>query len=301
MSYPASVGVAREGDVATEGLGWTLRRGATVLPNSVTFSVWAPNATSVSAHVATGDAAGDHPLLPSKTERGVWETSVAKVRAGDRYGYRLDGVEPLPDPVSRSQPDGVHALSEVVDPGAIVWTDDAWRGVALADFVIYEIHVGAFTAEGTFEAAAARLNELVALGITAIELMPVASFPGRRNWGYDGVHLYAPQLSYGGVEGLQRFVNAAHAHGIGVVLDVVYNFGSLSFLEELSDEVHALGRQLGRKVQLMAESDLNDPRPVRARAGLAWMRHGRTMCTTPSTLRSRASGTGTTKISVVWR
>lgn len=197
MSYPASVGVAREGDVATEGLGWTLRRGATVLPNGVTFSVWAPKATSVSAHVATGDAAGDHPLLPSKTERGVWETSVAKVRAGDRYGYRIDGVEPLPDPVSRSQPDGVHALSEVVDPGAFVWTDDAWRGVALADFVIYEIHVGTFTAEGTFEAAAARLNELVALGITAIELMPVASFPGRRNWGYDGVHLYAPQLSLG--------------------------------------------------------------------------------------------------------
>ena len=332
MTYPGSVGAASEGDVATEGLTWTLRRGATVLPNGVTFSVWAPNATSVSAHVATGDAAGDHPLLPSRTERGVWETSVAKVCAGDRYGYRIDGGEPLPDPVSRSQPDGVHALSEVVDPSAFVWTDGAWRGVALADYVIYEIHVGTFTAEGTFEAAAARLGELVALGITAIELMPVASFPGRRNWGYDGVHLSAPQVSYGGVEGLKRFVNAAHAYGIGVVLDVVYNhvgpegnyldrfgpyctdvyrtpwgramnydgpgsdavrrrahdnalywvsefhidalrldavqgifdFGSLSFLEELSDEVHALGRQLGRKVQLMAESDLNDPRLVRA-------------------------------------
>jgi maltooligosyltrehalose trehalohydrolase len=332
VTYPASVELAREGDVRTEGLTWKLHRGATVLPNGVTFRVWAPKATSVSVHIGTGDAAGDHALAKSETERGVWETSVAKVRAGDRYGYRVDGGDPVPDPVSRSQPDGVHALSEIIDPDAFVWTDVAWRGVSLADFVIYEIHVGTFTPEGTFEAAASRIHELVALGITAIELMPVASFPGRRNWGYDGVHLYAPQESYGGVEGLKRFVNTAHAYGVGVVLDVVYNhvgpegnyldrygpyfteiyrtpwgravnyddagsdnvrrwahdnalywvselhidalrldavqgifdFGSLSFLEELSDEVHALGRQLGRKVQLMAESDLNDPRLLRS-------------------------------------
>ena len=310
---------------------WTLNRGATVLPNGVNFSVWAPAATSVTVHVATGDASGGHALAKSEIDRGVWDATVAQVRAGDRYGYRVDGAEPLPDPVSRSQPDGVHALSEVVDPDAFVWTDDAWRGVALPDFVIYEIHVGTFTPEGTFDAAAARLHALVALGVTAVELMPVASFPGRRNWGYDGVHLYAPQHSYGGVESLKRFVNAAHTHGLGVVLDVVYNhvgpegnyldrfgpyftdayrtpwgravnydgpgsdavrrwahdnalywlsefhidalrldavhgifdFGSLSFLEELSDEVHTLGRQSGRKVQLMAESDLNDPRLVR--------------------------------------
>ncbi|MEP7001418.1 MAG: malto-oligosyltrehalose trehalohydrolase, partial [bacterium] len=332
MTYPVSIEWARHGDVATEGLTWTLHRGASVLPNGVTFRVWAPNATSMSVHIATGDAAGDYALTKSETDRGMWEATVAKARAGDRYGYRIDGGHPLPDPISRSQPDGVHALSEVVDPDAFVWTDYAWRGLSLADFVIYEIHVGTFTTEGTFEAAASRLHELVALGITAVELMPVASFPGRRNWGYDGVHHYAPQESYGGVEGLKRFVNAAHAYGIAVVLDVVYNhvgpegnylarygpyftdiyrtpwgsavnydgagsdnvrrwahdnalywlselhidalrldavqgifdFGSHAFLEELSDEVHALGRQLGRKVQLMAESDLNDPRLVRS-------------------------------------
>ena len=331
MTYTASLKTARDGDVRTDGVAWTLQRGATVLPNGVTFTVWAPTATSVAVHVATGDAEGDHALVKSETTRGVWEATVAKVCPADRYGYRIDDGDPLPDPASRSQPNGVHALSEVIDPGSFVWTDDAWRGVAMTDFVLYEIHVGTFTVEGTFEAAAARLHELVALGITAIEIMPVASFPGRRNWGYDGVHLYAPQQSYGGVDGLRRLVNAAHAHGIGVVLDVVYNHvgpegnyldrygpyftdayrtpwgravnydgpgsdavrrwahdnalywisefhidalrldavhgifdaGSLSFLEELSNEVHDLGRRLGRKVQLMAESDLNDPRLVR--------------------------------------
>ena len=332
MIWPASIEMARDGDVRAEGLTWKLHRGATVLPNGVHFAVWAPSAAAMSVHVATGDAAGEHRLTRSATDRGVWEASVAHARHGDRYGYRIDGGDPLPDPVSRSQPDGVHALSEIIDPDSFVWTDQPWRGIALADFVIYEIHVGTFTPEGTFDAAATRLHELVALGITAIELMPIASFPGRRNWGYDGVHLYAPQHSYGGTESLKRFVNAAHAHGIGVVLDVVYNhvgpegnyldrygpyftdvyrtpwgravnydgpgsdavrrwahdnalywiselhidalrldavhgifdFGSLTFLEELSDEVHQLGRQLGRKVQLMAESDLNDPRLVRA-------------------------------------
>ena len=332
MTYPASLEASREGDVRTEGPTWKLHRGASVLPNGVTFTVWAPIATSMTVHIASGDAAGEYPLARSETERGVWTANIAKARAGDRYGYRIDGAEPLPDPVSRSQPDGVHALSEVIDADSFVWTDQPWRGVALADFVIYEIHVGTFTPEGTFDAAAARIHELIALGVTAIELMPVASFPGRRNWGYDGVHHYAPQHSYGGVESLKRFVNTAHAYGIGVVLDVVYNhvgpegnyldrygpyftdvyrtpwgravnydsagsdnvrrwahdnalywisefhidalrldavqgifdFGSLSFLEELSDEVHELGRQLGRKVQLMAESDLNDPRLLRS-------------------------------------
>ena len=141
--------------------------------------------------------------------------------SGDRYGYRLDGAEPLPDPVSRSQPDGVHTLSEVVDPAAFTWTDEYWTGVPLPNFVIYELHIGTFTPEGTFDAAAARLPELAALGITAIELMPVAEFPGRRNWGYDGVHLYAPHHAYGGSAGLKRLVDAAHALRIGVVLDVV--------------------------------------------------------------------------------
>ena len=323
---------ARESDVSVEGRPWRLHRGATLLANGVAFTVWAPAASNVVLHLATGAAAGEHTLARSAKERGVWELTIPGVVAGDRYGYRLDGADPLPDPVSRAQPEGVHALSAVVDPSAFEWTDDTWRGVAMADFVLYEIHIGTFTPEGTFDAAASRLPDLAALGITAIELMPVASFPGRRNWGYDGVHLYAPQESYGGADGFRRFVNAAHRHGIGVVLDVVYNhvgpegnyldrygpyftdvyrtpwgravnydgpgsdavrrwahdnalywisefhldalrldavqgiydFGSLSFLEELSDEVHELGRQLGRKVQLIAESDLNDPRLVRS-------------------------------------
>lgn len=323
---------AREGDVSIEGTLWRLRRGATLLANGAAYSVWAPLATQVVVHIATGDAAGDHELEKSTTDRGVWELAIPGVTTGDRYGYRIDGADPLPDPVSRSQPDGVHALSAVVDPSAFQWTDNDWRGVAMADFVMYELHVGTFTPEGTFDAAAARLPDLAALGITAIEVMPIASFPGRRNWGYDGVHHYAPQESYGGAEGFRRLVNAAHAHGIGVTLDVVYNhvgpegnyldkfgpyfteiyrtpwgravnydgpgsdavrrwahdnalywiteyhvdalrldavqgiydFGALAFLEELSNEVHELGRQLGRKVQLIAESDLNDPRLVRS-------------------------------------
>ena len=330
MTYPARVAMAGESDVA--GPNWKLHRGAMLTRAGVAFSVWAPTATSVTVHIATGDAAGDHALTSSHTDRGVWDAVVPGAKAGDRYGYRIDGGPPLPDPVSRAQPEGVHALSEIIDADAFVWTDSEWKGVALADFVIYELHVGTFTPEGTFAAAAARLPALQALGVTAVELMPLASFPGRRNWGYDGVHLYAPQASYGGPDGLKRFVDAAHGHGLGVVLDVVYNhvgpegnyldrygpyftdayrtpwgpavnydgpgsdavrrwahdnalywvsefhvdalrldavqeifdFGSLSFLEELSDEVHELGRQLGRKVQLMAESDLNDPRLVRS-------------------------------------
>jgi maltooligosyltrehalose trehalohydrolase len=321
-----------EGHVDTGPAPWVLRRGATVTEGGTTFTVWAPRASSVVVHVATGERPGEHPLAPSDTERGVWEGSVAGVHAGDRYGYRIDDADPLPDPVSRSQPDGVHGLSEVIDPDAFRWNDATWFGVSMADFIVYEIHVGTFTPEGTLDAAAARLPELREMGITAVELMPLASFPGRRNWGYDGVHLYAPQQSYGGVQALKRFVDTAHANGIGVVLDVVYNhvgpegnyldrygpyftevyrtpwgravnydgagsdavrrwahdnalywisefhfdalrldavqgiydFGALGFLEELSDEVHALGRQLGRKVQLIAESDLNDPRLLRS-------------------------------------
>ena len=331
MTHSIHFETARQGDVSTQGNHWSLRRGATVMANGVMFSVWAPEAQQVVVHVATGAAAGDHELARCDSDRGVWELSIPGVKAGDRYGYRIDGSDPLPDPLSRSQPDGVHALSAVVDPSAFHWTDDAWRGVAMADFVIYELHIGTFTPEGTFDAAISRLPDLLALGVTAIEIMPIASFPGRRNWGYDGVHLYAPQESYGGAEGFRRLVNAAHAHNIGVVLDVVYNhvgpegnyldkfgpyftdvyrtpwgrsvnydgpgsdsvrrwahdnalywlsefhvdalrldavqgiydFGSLAFLEELSDEVHELGRQLGRKVQIIAESDLNDPKLVR--------------------------------------
>ncbi len=142
---------------------------------------------------------------------------------GDKYFYIVDQNKPVPDPVSRLLPEGVHGPTEIVDPESFAWSDAAWRGLLLRNYVIYELHVGAFTPEGTFDAAVARLPYLKSLGVTVIEIMPVAAFPGTRNWGYDGVSCYAVQASYGGPDGLKRLVNAAHAAGLGVVLDVVYN------------------------------------------------------------------------------
>src|SRR5262249_32035134 len=127
------------------------------------------------------------------------------------------------DPVSRAQPQGVHGPSRVVDPRPFRWSDDRWHAPEWPDLVLYELHVGTFTDAGTFDAVVPELPALRALGVTAIELMPVGEFPGGRNWGYDGVHLYAPQSTYGGPEGLRRLVDAAHAAGVAVVLDVVYN------------------------------------------------------------------------------
>jgi len=145
------------------------------------------------------------------------------VRAGARYAYRIDGRGPLPDPASRYQPDGVHGLSEVVDPRRFDWTDRMWSRVAARQPVIYELHVGVFSPEGTFSGVEARLPELEALGVTTLELMPVAEFPGRRNWGYDGVDLFAPSHHYGTPDDFRRLVNGAHARGLAVILDVVYN------------------------------------------------------------------------------
>jgi maltooligosyltrehalose trehalohydrolase len=142
---------------------------------------------------------------------------------GDRYSYILDENKPLPDPVSRLLPEGVHGPTEIVDPSQFRWTDQDWRGLPLNEYIIYELHVGTFTTTGTFDSAIEKLNYLKRLGITAIELMPVAAFPGTRNWGYDGVSLYSVQASYGGPEGLRRFVDAAHRLGLAVILDVVYN------------------------------------------------------------------------------
>jgi maltooligosyltrehalose trehalohydrolase len=163
---------------------------------------------------------GDHPL--AEAGLGVWEGRFPG-GAGTRYRYRLDGDRAWPDPCSRAQPEGVRGPSEVVDAGAFPWSDGGWRGVALRDLVLYELHVGTFTPEGTFDAVIPRLPALRELGITAIEVMPVATFPGERNWGYDGVYAFAPHPAYGGPGGLARLVDAAHAAGLGVVLDVVYN------------------------------------------------------------------------------
>ncbi len=148
---------------------------------------------------------------------------VAGVAPGDRYRYCLDGGPLYPDPASRYQPEGVHGPSEVVDPCAFAWSDLDWRGIPLEELILYELHVGTFSACGTFAGVQERLDYLRELGITAIELMPVADFPGRWNWGYDGVCLYAPARAYGHPDDLRRLVNAAHRAGLAVILDVVYN------------------------------------------------------------------------------
>lgn len=153
---------------------------------------------------------------------GYFEVTIEDAGPGTRYSYRLPGDRDRPDPASRYQPEGVHGPSEVIDP-AFDWTDAGWFGLPINQYIIYEVHVGTFTEAGTLDAAIERLDELKALGVTAVELMPVAQFPGARNWGYDGVQLFAVQNSYGGPQALKRFVNACHERGLAAILDVVYN------------------------------------------------------------------------------
>ena len=196
---------------------WERRLGATpVGGGAVEFRVWAPSAGRVAVRL-NGE---DHPLAPEA--EGMY---AARLPAGhgDRYAFVLDARDPLPDPCSRHQPEGLRGPSTVVDHTAFAWTDGAFAGIPLAGMVIYELHVGTFTPAGTFDAAIEHLDELRDLGVTALELMPVAEFPGARGWGYDGVYISAAQSSYGGPDGLQRLVDAAHARGMAVILDVVYN------------------------------------------------------------------------------
>jgi maltooligosyltrehalose trehalohydrolase len=193
--------------------------GALPLPGNRThFRVWAPQRERIGLHIV---APHDERIALTKTDDGYHEAIVDGVHAGAQYLFVVNDRE-LPDPASRFQPHGVHGPSEVV-PREFAWSDGAWRGITLDDFVIYELHVGTFTDEGTFDAAIDRLDELRELGITAIELLPIAQFPGTRNWGYDGVYQFAAQNSYGGPLALKRLVDAAHARGLAVVLDVVYN------------------------------------------------------------------------------
>jgi maltooligosyltrehalose trehalohydrolase len=293
------------------------------------FVVWAPNAGRVEAVLLDPDEA----VALESGGDGLFSGVAAGAGPGRRYRYRLDGGDELPDPASSLQPEGVSGPSEVVGPWRD-WTDAEWRGVPLAELVLYELHVGTFTPDGTFDAIVPRLAELRELGITAIELMPVSQFPGARNWGYDGVFPYAVQDSYGGPDGLCRLVDAAHAAGLAVCLDCVYNhlgpegnvlprFGSVftdryrtpwgqainmdgpgsdgvrglligsalrlledyhvdalrldavdqiadasatHFLAELADAVADASTRAGRPLHLIAESDLNDPRMITARA-----------------------------------
>ncbi len=157
-----------------------------------------------------------------KMENGYWQL-LTTAAAGTRYLYRLDGGQPCPDPASHFQPEGVHGPSEVVNQAGFAWQDQGWQGIALEKLIIYELHVGTFTPNGTLREITARLDELRTLGVTALELMPVAGVSGERNWGYDGVYPFAVQAAYGGPEGLRQLVNACHQKGLAVILDVVYN------------------------------------------------------------------------------
>jgi maltooligosyltrehalose trehalohydrolase len=197
--------------------------GAQVLPDGrVRFRLWAP-ATAQVALVLESDA-GPARILPLEKRADGWAELVThEAHAGSRYRFALDGGPPVPDPASRRNGRGVHGPSEVIDPGAFEWTDGSWRAPPWPEAVIYELHVGTFTPEGTFAAIAGKLEHLRRLGVTVIELMPIAEFPGSRGWGYDGVLPYAPAAAYGTPEDLKALVCAAHAHGIAVMLDVVYN------------------------------------------------------------------------------
>jgi maltooligosyltrehalose trehalohydrolase len=194
------------------------RLGATPLGDRGTrFLLWAPAASRVDVVLEQGRR-----VALDRLERGYHGGLLPDVRAGARYRISLDGTEPVPDPASAFQPDGLHGPSAVVDP-SFPWTDASWRGVPLHDLVIYELHVGTYTEAGTFDALIPHLPRLRALGVTALELMPVAQFPGARNWGYDGALPFAVHDSYGGPAGLKRLVDACHAAGLAVLLDVVYN------------------------------------------------------------------------------
>ncbi|MCE3223706.1 MAG: treZ [Nitrospira sp.] len=206
----------------TETQSYRLDIGATVVENTgVRFKVWAPYAKDVAVKI-TAPQERLLPLVPNRS--GYFEGFVEGLAADSRYFFVLDRDKTRPDPASRYQPGGVHGASAVVDPHLFQWTDQGWRGAALRDYVMYELHVGTFTEAGTFDAIIPHLTYLKQdVGITAVELMPVAQFPGARNWGYDGAYPFAPQNSYGGPDGFKRLVNACHAQGLAVVLDVVYN------------------------------------------------------------------------------
>ena len=298
-----------------------------------TFRVWATIPKRVEL------ALGEKRVPMKRSEDGWWSVTVESARPGSDYGFVLDGEDPFPDPRSPWQPNGVHGLSRHLGHDAFAWTDAGFNAPPLSEAVIYELHIGTFTPAGTFESAIGKLDHLVQLGVTHVELMPVAEFSGNHGWGYDGVDLFAPHQAYGGPESLKKLVNACHARGLAVLLDVVYNhlgpsgnylgkfapyftdryhtpWGSAvnfdgphsdevrrffcenalswlrdyhfdglrldavhaifdmsarPFLEQLRDEVKQLAQRDGRRLVVIAESDLNDPRLIwpRERGGFA--------------------------------
>ena len=199
-----------------DALPWRRALGARPVGDGLAeFRVWAPRPDEVRLRVEDREHGLEH------AGHGVYEARVPAA-AGARYVYVLDG-EAVPDPCTRSQPDGLRGPSRLVDPGAWTWSDERFGGVPLRDLVLYELHVGTFTPEGTFDAAIPHVAALRELGVTALELMPVAAGPGERGWGYDGVYPWAAHTAYGGPDGLQRLVDAAHAEGLAVILDLVLN------------------------------------------------------------------------------
>lgn len=192
--------------------------GATVDTDRTTIGIWAPKSKQVRILIEDKEK-----IELNNAGFGFWRVETDKIKAGSFYKVILDDGQALPDPASRFQPHGVHGHSQVVDLKKFVWSDEQWRNPALENYLIYELHVGTFTPQGTFDAIRDKLDHLLELGINAIEIMPVAQFPGERNWGYDGVFPFAVQASYGGPYALQEMVNACHKRGIAVILDVVYN------------------------------------------------------------------------------
>jgi maltooligosyltrehalose trehalohydrolase len=201
-----------------QSMTWQPSLGAWPEGEGTRFRVWAPLARTVEVIV---EGRANHAL--EKAADGTFGDLVPGVGAGDRYRYRVDDKGPYPDPASRFQPEGIHGPSEVVDAGRFDWSDASWRGISLDELVIYELHVGTFTPAGSFAATADYLPRLTDLGMTALELMPVGDFPGQRNWGYDGVDLFAPARCYGRPDDLRRLVDSAHRLRLAVLLDVVYN------------------------------------------------------------------------------
>jgi maltooligosyltrehalose trehalohydrolase len=201
-----------------------LSAGVELLQDSTAHArVWAPRCRTIDVVIERSTGSGPSTVRLEREPDGFHSGELPAVAAGDRYWYRLDDDRQRPDPVSRWQPEGPHGPSAIVDPSRFTWTDSKWHGVEPRHHVLYEMHVGTFTREGTWEAAARELPELARAGITVIELMPVADFPGRFGWGYDGVDLFAPTRLYGEPDDFRRFVDRAHTLGLGVILDVVYN------------------------------------------------------------------------------
>ncbi len=188
--------------------------------NNCSFTVWAPIAKQVKLRLV--GPGKKRTIAMERDDLGYWDKTVEGVAAGTRYYYQLDNLPPKPDPASHFQPKGVHGPSEVLDH-TFGWRDKKWQGIPLEKMLIYELHVGAFTKEGTFDGIIKRLKDLHELGVSALEIMPISQFPGERNWGYDGVYPYAVQNSYGGPTGFKKLVNACHQSGLAVILDVVYN------------------------------------------------------------------------------